>query len=67
MDPIASQTQRYVDQVPGFKDAVGRAKADNPACPSLTVSLGQFLDDPLSLYACVLFATEAGVALTFAA
>ena len=66
MDPITSQTQRYVDQIPGFKDAVVRAKADNPACPSLTVSLSQFLDDPLALYACVLFATDDGVALTFA-
>lgn len=65
MEPTCAQSARCVDETPGFREAIAKAKRERPSRPAVTVTLAQFDDDPVRLYACVAFATEAGVYLTF--
>jgi hypothetical protein len=67
METISPQTLRYVDETPGFKDAVIKAADASGASPSVTVTLADFDDDPIRLYACLEFARMSGVAVHFAA
>jgi len=67
METISPQTLRYVDETPGFKDAVIKAADAGGANPAVTVTLVDFDDDPIRLYACLEFARMSGVAVVFAA
>jgi len=66
MDTISPQTLRYVEQTPHFREAIEDAKSVGTTYPQVTITLADFDDDPLRLYACILYARHAGVYLIFA-
>ena len=61
MDAFTARVQRSVDETPGFRNSVIRAKLSGDALPSLDVSLAIFGDDPIRLYGCLAFARDEGV------